>query len=200
LREPWAVEEPQEVAAAVVRDLERMEWIVRGLLDVHRIRAGQRLRLCLAECDLGAITRDAVEELRASHGARFILHADRSIRGVWSADQLRRAIWNLALNGVEHGAAGRPIAISVVGGPNGAEVRVHNDGPEISPEQQAELFHPFSLPGSPIPGPRHGWGLGLTFVWGCAEAHGGKVVVHSRPGEGTSFRLLLPYDSRPYAE
>jgi signal transduction histidine kinase len=200
LREPWTIDDPQEVAAKVYRDLERTEWIVRGLLDVHRIRAGHRLRLRLEEFDLGAIARDAVEELRASHGNRIVLHADRSIRGMWSAEQLRRAIWNLALNGIEHGAAGRPITISVVGDPAGAEVKVHNEGPEIAPEQQAELFHPFSLPGSAIRGPRFGWGLGLTFVWGCAEAHGGNVAVESKPGQGTTFRLQLPYDARPYVE
>jgi signal transduction histidine kinase len=44
-----------------------------------------------------------------------------------------------------------------------------------------------------------GWGLGLTLVWGCAEAHGGRVDVVSLPGQGTTFKLILPYDARPYA-
>lgn len=198
LREPWTLEDPQDVAAKVVRDLERMEWMVGELLDVHSIRAGQKLRLRLEDCDLGAIARDAVEELRASHGNRFVLRSDRRTRGMWSPDHLRRAIWNLAVNGIEHGAAGRPVTVSVVGGPGGAEVNVHNEGTEIPAQEQAELFHPFSLPGSAIHGPRCGWGLGLTFVWGCVEAHGGKVMVDSLAGQGTTFRLLLPYDARPY--
>ncbi len=173
--------------------------MAEAVANVGRIRAGQP-PLSLGECDLGAITRDVVEELRASHGQRFVLHADRGIRGVWSAEQLRRAIWNLAVNRIEHGVIGRQVTISAVAGPEGAEVKVHNEGPEIPPLEQAELFHPFSLPGSAMRGPRCGWGLGLTFVWGCAEAHGGKVVVESQTGKGTTFRLLLPFDARPYAE
>jgi signal transduction histidine kinase len=200
LREPWGLEEPQELAAKVVRELERTEWMVRGLLDVHRIRTGQRLAMHVEECDLGAIARDAIEELRTSHGNRFVVHADRNIRGMWSAEQLRRAIWNLAVNGIEHGAIGRPVAVSVVGRPGGAEVSVHNEGPAIPRQEQADLFHPFSLPGSPVPGAHSGWGMGLTFVWGCMEAHGGQVIVESLDTQGTTFRLLLPYDARPYAE
>jgi signal transduction histidine kinase len=40
-------------------------------------------------------------------------------------------------------------------------------------------------------GPR-GWGLGLTLVRGCAEAHGGSVTVHSDAPSGTTFVVELP--------
>ncbi|HTE52476.1 MAG TPA: ATP-binding protein [Kofleriaceae bacterium] len=200
LRGPHLVDDPERVAAAIVQDLDRMEWMVRGLLDVHQIRSGKRLPLRLSDCDLGAIAREAMEELRAAHGDRFQLHADSGVRGMWSPDQLRRAIWNLALNGAVHGAASRLVTISVTGGRAGAEVAVHNEGPEIPAEIQEELFHPFSLPGSAIHGSRCGWGLGLIFVWGCAEAHGGQVVAESRAGEGTTFRLRIPCDARPYVD
>ena len=200
LREPWTLDDPQQTAAAVVRELERMDWMVRGLLDVHRIRAGQQLPLRIEECDLRAVASAAVEELRAEHGARLVLQGDRRVRGMWCPEQLRRAIWNLAENGIEHGAAHRPVTIAIAAGPGGAELSVHNEGPAIALEEQAALFHPFSLPGSAMHGSRCGWGLGLTFVWGCVEAHGGKVMVDSRAGHGTTFRMLLPYDSRPYVQ
>lgn len=200
LREPWTLDDPQQTAAVVVRELERMDWMVRGLLDVHRIRAGQQLPLRIEECDLRAVASAAIEELRAEHGARLVLQGDRWVRGMWCPEQLRRAIWNLAVNGIEHGAAHRPVTIAIAAGPAGAELSVHNEGPAIALEEQAALFHPFSLPGSAMHGPRCGWGLGLTFVWGCVEAHGGKVIVDSRAGRGTTFRMLLPYDSRPYAQ
>jgi signal transduction histidine kinase len=200
LRSPCLVEDPERVAETVVRELGRMEWMVRGLLDVHRVRAGHRLPLQLGDCDLAAIARAAVEELRAAHGDRFRLRTDASVRGVWCADQLRRAIWNLAVNAVVHGAASRPVTITVIGSAAGAEVSIHNEGPAIPAEVQADLFHPFSLPGSAVPGLRSGWGLGLTFVWGCVEAHGGQVAAESVVGQGTTFRLLLPCDARPYAD
>ena len=198
LLEPWKLEDPMVVASAVVRDLKRVEWMVQGLLDVHRIRAGQSLRLRFEECDLGEVARTAVDELRASHGNRFVLHAARGVRGMWSAEQLHRAIWNLAVNGIEHGASGRPVTVSVMASPGGAEVSVHNEGLEIPPLERAALLQPFVLPGDAMRGTRRGWGLGLTFVWGCVEAHGGKIAVESGPGAGTTFRLILPFDARPY--
>jgi signal transduction histidine kinase len=200
LRSPCLVDDPERVAADILRDLRRMESMMRGLVDVHRIRAGQRLPLHLVDCELGAIAREAVEDLRATHGDRFLVRADESVRGVWCAEQLRRAIWNLAVNAVVHGSAGKPVTIAVTGGPGGAEVSVHNDGPAIPAEVQAELFQPFSLPGSALQGLRCGWGLGLTFVWGCVEAHGGQVMAQSQAGEGTTFKMLLPCDARPYAD
>ncbi len=200
LREPWTVDDPQHTATQVVRELERMDWMVRGLLDVHRIRAGQQLPLRLEECDLFAVARASMEELRSAHGDRLVLQGEHRVRGMWCPEQLRRAIWNLAVNGIQHGAADRPVTIAVARGPAGAELTVHNEGPPIPHEDQAALFHPFSLPGSAMHGPRCGWGLGLTFVWGCVEAHGGQVVVDSRAGHGTTFRLLLPFDARPYVQ
>ena len=39
-----------------------------------------------------------MEELRIKHGDRFELVSDDAVRGIWSGEELRRAIWNLAVN------------------------------------------------------------------------------------------------------
>ena len=80
-----------------------------------------------------------------------------------------------------------------------ADLSVHNEGPAISREDQAQLVKPFSLPRSGRGTPR-GWGLGLTLVWGCVEAHGGRLEIESEPSKGTTFKLTLPFDARPYAD
>ncbi len=187
------------IAANVVRELDRVEGMVDGLLDAHRIRAGHRLPMTISRCDLAVLAREMVAELRSTKGDRFIFEADTNVCGMWSADQLRRAIWNLATNALRFGAVDAPVLVSVRRGGEAAELIVHNEGAAIPMEEQAELFRPFSTPHSGRGHPP-GWGLGLTLVWGCAEAHGGRVVVTSLPGQGTTFKLLIPYDSRPYAE
>ena len=186
-------------AEGIAGNLARMEEMVRGLLDAHHIRAGHRLPMTIEECDLGALVRSVIEELRPIHGDRFLQRGDDHVRGMWSTDQLRRAIWNLMTNAAKHGAADRAIAVSVERRGNAAELSVHNEGPAISREDQTQLIKPFSLPRSGRGTPR-GWGLGLTLVWGCVEAHGGRLEVESTPGKGTTFKLTLPFDARPYAD
>jgi signal transduction histidine kinase len=173
--------------------------MVAVLVDAHRVRAGHRIPINVQDCDLSSLARQTVDDLRASHGDRFVLDADPVVRGMWSADQLRRTIWNLAMNGINFGTDGAPLIVSVKNGDDGAELAVHNDGPALSEGDRQELFRPFSLPRAGSGDPP-GWGLGLTLVWGCAEAHGGRVDVASTPGKGTTVKLVIPYDSRPYAE
>ena len=74
--------------------------MLRDLLDANRIRAGERLPLRLDTCDLGQIADEVVEELRVVHGDRFVIGSADRVRGVWSRDELRRALWNLGSNGI----------------------------------------------------------------------------------------------------
>lgn len=169
--------------------------MVRDLLDANRIHAGKRLPLKLAECDLAAIARAVDEELAAIHGKRFVVEGDAEVRGVWSEADLHRALWNLALNGVKYGATDRPITITIRATVEGANASVHNEGAPISVEQQEQLFQPFSRAHSSVMGGPRGWGLGLTLVHGCAEAHGGRVRVTSDDANGTTFTIELPRES-----
>jgi signal transduction histidine kinase len=163
------------------------------------VRAGHPLPVSFADCNLAAIARIAVHGVCALHGDRVVVHADSPVRGMWNEDQLSRAIWNLCTNAIQFGAGGTAVIVSVKGGPDGAELSVRNEGPPISADEQEKLFRPFSQTRAAIDGHPRGWGLGLTLVWACAEAHGGRVTVRSVAGEGTTFTLRLPNDARPYA-
>jgi signal transduction histidine kinase len=120
------------------------------------------------------------------------------VRGVWSAEELRRAMENLVTNAVKYGTAGAPITVCIEHTGEGARISVHNLGTPIPKEDQARLFDPSFRTRSAQAGPAQGWGLGLTLVRGCAEAHGGIASVSSDARHGTTFALELPLDSRPF--
>jgi signal transduction histidine kinase len=171
-----------------------------SLVDAHRIGIGERLALRLEPCDLGLIARAVVAELRAVHGDRFAVDAGRDVHGIWSAHQLRRAIWNLATNGVDHGADDAPVLVLVRRGSHGdAEVLVQNEGPPIAAGELRRLFTPFDRPRARSGTCHPGCGLGLTLVWACAEAHGGRVTVES-DARCTTFTMSIPCDARPYVD
>jgi PAS domain S-box-containing protein len=197
--DPETLHDPSGIAAKVVRSLDRADGMVRNLLDAHRIRAGKRLPLELEHCNLTAIAQDVADELRAIHGGdRFRLRMEEEVRGYWSADELRRALWNLASNAVKYGAAEAPVTIEIGRIQDGVRLSVHNQGIPIPVEDRALLFRAFSRVRAVGTDVRRGWGLGLTLVLGCAEAHGGRVSVESSVASGTTFVIELPLDSRPY--
>ncbi len=178
------------LAQRIEKNLRRMDEMLRELLEVQRLRAGQPLPLELAEVDLRALARDAIDDVAAVYGDRFELRGDERAVGIWSAAELRRAIWNLLTNAAKYGAQDRPITITVTQLPAGAVLVVHNEGAPIPAQDQPQLFSAFRRVSSEAA--VQGWGLGLAQVHACAEAHGGAVSVQSDAASGTTFTLMLP--------
>lgn len=196
-RNPESPKQRHELAERIVAAIDRSERMVRNLLDANYVQAGQKLPLHLERCDLGEVARQVVAELEPAHGGRFLLDVDDNARGVWDASELRRALWNLVTNAVKHGAKDTPITVRVTRRPKGVEASVHNYGPPLSRETRAHLFEPFAQRSPATGDGARGWGLGLTLVKACAEAHGGRVEVQSDAERGTTFTLHLPLDARP---
>jgi signal transduction histidine kinase len=198
MRHPERLEERRDLAVRIDRNIDRTDRMIRDLLDANRIRAGQPLPLRLDECDLGAVAGEVYEELVATYGERFVLKAADHVLGFWSGEELKRALWNLATNAVKYGASDLPITITVERTPDGARLSVHNRGAVIPANDQAHLFRPYARTHSAQVGGQRGWGLGLTLVQGCAQAHGGRVRVDSTEQAGTTFTVELPPDARPF--
>lgn len=194
---PERLDERRELAVKIDRNIDRTDRMIRDFLDASRIRAGERLSVALVECDVTTIASELVEELVAVHGDRFVIEANERVRGHLSAEELRRAIWNLATNAVKYGAQDRPITITVRRDGTEVLVSVHNHGTPIPPEEQAKLFQPFARLRTATSG-RGGWGLGLTLVLGGTAAQGGRVSVRSDAESGTTFTLELPIDARRF--
>jgi len=67
---------------------------------------------------------------------------------------------------------------------------VQDSGPGIAQAMQARIFERFFRADSSSA--RGGFGLGLAIAKQAAERTGGRIDVHSVPGEGSLFRIVLP--------
>jgi two-component system, OmpR family, sensor kinase len=185
-------------AAAVSRieaEAKRMGSLVDDLLTLARL--DQHRPLVRRSVDLRRLVREClVDTAAAATGHRLTLDAaggERlAVRVPGDEDGLRQVLGNLLRNAVIHTPAGTNVRIQVsVSGPD-AVVAVEDDGPGISAEAADHVFERFyrSDPGRSRDTP--GTGLGLAIVRSMVEAHGGRVSLRTRHGEGARFEVRLP--------
>ena len=103
---------------------------------------------------------------------------------------IRRVLINLLENAIKYSRSEGRISVVLAQEESELRVGVSDDGPGISPEDQDRIFEKFARVQSR--GRPKGLGLGLAFCRLAVEAHGGKIWVESRPGQGSTFSFTLP--------
>ncbi|MEI8188311.1 MAG: ATP-binding protein [candidate division NC10 bacterium] len=172
-------------------DCERLEKLMRDLLDLSRIEAGESAPNCLA-VRLGDLIHAATGPLHGrAEAKRIALVADipADIPPVLAdRPQIERVITNLVTNALRHTDAGGSIQIQVAQRDGHVAVSVRDSGRGIPPEYLPHIFDKFAQ----VPGAPHGGaGLGLAISKRIVEAHGGQIVVKSLVGHGTTFTFTL---------
>ncbi|MFF7244855.1 sensor histidine kinase [Embleya sp. NPDC008237] len=142
--------------------------------------------------DLGELAHEAARDARMRHpDADVAVSAPQEIRVDGLRPGLRLLLDNLIGNALVHGRGpdgAASIRIGVDVDPDGARIRVDDDGPGIPVERRNEVFERFRRgPDSP------GAGLGLTLVAQQVALHRGHVAVGTAPpGSGTRIEVRLP--------
>ncbi len=109
------------------------------------------------------------------------------------AGQLNQVFMNLVGNACDAMSQGGTLRIKTRAVPAGVRVEIHDDGEGIPPELQARIFEPF-FTSKPV---GQGTGLGLSISYGIVERHGGRMLLGSAPGAGTTFVVELPLVANP---
>jgi signal transduction histidine kinase len=105
------------------------------------------------------------------------------------AGQIDQVLMNLLTNAVQAiGDAPGTIRIGLHRRANDVVLSVADTGKGIPPEVLPRIFDPFFT----TKDVGEGAGLGLSIVHGIVERHGGRIEVDSQPGQGTTFRVVLP--------
>jgi PAS domain S-box-containing protein len=186
----------ERLATHIVASIERADQMIRDLLDANLIKAYEKQPMKIEPCQLNSIAIDTLNDISIIHGNRFAFSSDAVIDGYWSPNAIRRVIENLCINAIKYGAIDTPVSVSLHLEGDSVEVRVHNEGPPISTEDQAIIFNHHRRTQSAHNGAQKGWGLGLALVKNIAEAHGGRVSVKSELSGGTTFLVMLPLNTK----
>ncbi len=178
--------------------------VIRDILDFSKIEAG-RMELELIDFDLRTGTEDTVYLMLASAmrkklelGYDIAPDIPSMVRG--DPVRLRQVLMNLIGNAIKFTDKGEVwVKLSAEAMADGrilARFEVHDTGMGIAPEDAAKLFNAFSQAhhiGNKVHG---GTGLGLAISRQLVELMGGKIEVHSRLNQGSTFWFTVPLECR----
>jgi two-component system sensor histidine kinase KdpD len=189
----WTDEDRGEFLGAIDEETDRLTLMVGNLLDLSRIEGGA-LRPDKEWYDIAELVADVAGRLASRAAAhRLTVQVEPDLPLVcFDYVEIAQVLTNLGENALKYTPPGTPIAISARRVPGAVELAVADRGPGISTARLPRLFEKFYRAGQD--GKVPGTGIGLTISKGLVEAHGGRIRVESREGEGTTFRFTLPVE------
>ncbi len=181
-------EEHRETLDLVSDELDRMNRFVEDILLLAK--AERPDFLLLETVDLAALTEELYVKTKALAHREWRLDARGRGRVVADRQRLTQAVINLAQNATQHTQEGDVIALGSAIRKGQVCLWVRDTGEGIAPDDQTRIFERFARLAS---GRRRseGAGLGLSIVRAIAEAHQGRVQLHSRPGAGSTFTVMF---------
>ena len=195
----WSPDEQRAALRAIDIEADRLNRLVRNLLDLSRIEGGA-LHPELEPHDLADVVAEAAARLPVPSGKRLQVDVPASLPPVLVDDlYLDQIVANLVENAVRHG--GDAIAVRGVVAPDGEHVDlvVEDDGPGVRPENMPRLFEKFYRGEPSRRRSRQGMGVGLTVVRGLARAMGGEVEARQSALGGLAVTVRLRAVEEPVA-
>jgi signal transduction histidine kinase len=173
--------------------LERMNSVNEGLL---LLAEGRQTQYKWSEVDMGSLAREIVDEASGrAEAAQVHLEveiASGDVRVMGDSTRLKQAIMNLVDNAVKYNKPGGKVKISAKAEGTVVSVEVHDTGIGISQADLPRVFERFYRVDKSRSRSMGGSGLGLSIVKKIIEDHKGAITADSNPGEGSTFRIVLP--------
>jgi two-component system, NtrC family, sensor kinase len=186
---PPGTEEYEDVEV-IIEQANRCSTIIKGLLGFARASAAEK-----APTNINDVLMHSLNILRNKadfFNIKLLTNLDANLSLV-KADpsQLQQVFMNMIMNAADAIEGRGTITVTTKDTKEGrdfVEIEFHDTGPGISDENLEKLFEPFFTT-KPV---GKGTGLGLAVSHGIIQEHGGKIIVRTKLGEGTSFFVRLP--------
>jgi K+-sensing histidine kinase KdpD len=183
-----AQDDRRELVETILGEAERLDRIVRNLLDLSRLQAGAAAPEP-SDWPVDDLVLQALDGVEAGSRVEVVLPDDSPLVHA-DPHQTERVVANLVENALRYSPPEEPVQVQVRQTGSEVLVRVVDHGPGIPSGEADRIFEPFQRGSLRIPA--RGAGLGLAIARGFAEANGGRVWVESHAGQGATFVLALP--------
>ena len=178
------------------RENERLSRLAENFLTFTRLESG-RMNFDFQELmpdEIVEAARVAVETRFAVEGTDFQVSVERKLPPI-KADLtlLTTAVVNLLENAFKYTPPeNKKILLSVARGHNTVRFTVADNGHGLTQEQLKHIGEKFYRPDAAAKSGQPGFGLGLNIVSHIMHAHHGRLEIHTDPGVGSRFTIILP--------
>ncbi|MFP4343934.1 MAG: sensor histidine kinase [Anaerolineales bacterium] len=193
-----AVDDPEvrdRFLETVESETDRLIRLVNDLLTLSRADS-EALNLRRDVVDPGALLRAAVEALRSRArdlGLTLEVEIAPDLPLVSAdPDRVAQVLVNLVDNALKYSRVGGQVTVTAGPHEEGVLVEVHDEGIGIPPEALPHVGERFYRADRARSRAHGGSGLGLAIAAALVEAHGGRLWLESREGEGTGAYFTLP--------
>lgn len=198
LKDPSIVQAPERLinyATIIENETNRLKQQVERVLQMARLEKNN-LTLKRETTDLHELISESVKNntvaLQKKSGKfELYLNAENSLVNI---DKLHfsNVLYNLMDNAIKYCTIAPTITITTSSSHHQFTLDVKDNGIGISEDNLKKIFHRFyRVPTGNLHDVK-GFGLGLNYVKLVVESHGGKIMVNSKMGSGSTFTILLP--------
>jgi two-component system sensor histidine kinase KdpD len=184
----------QDLARSVYREANRLDRLLKNLLDMMRLEAGA-VQLSREWHPLDEVVGAALARLEGrlrDHLINTALPADLPLVRV-DGVLFEQVVLNLVENALKYAPSGSTIDVTASATEQEVVVEVADRGPGIPQGEEARIFDKFYRGKLAREG---GVGLGLTICRGIVEAHGGRIWAENRLGGGALFGFSIPLSEK----
>jgi signal transduction histidine kinase len=185
----------REYYRVITRESERLSRLIDNVLDFSRIEGGRR-RYERVPTAVEPLVRDVIEAFAyplTRQGFKVDVDVAPDLPEVaLDAEAVAQALANLVDNAIKYSAERKTLRVEAALAGGELALSVVDGGIGIARAEHRRIFEKFYRVGHSETQGRRGSGVGLALVRHVAEAHGGRVIVESGPGEGSRFTIRIP--------
>ncbi len=169
------------------KETKRLMDLTGGILDAAKVRSGS-IELNITEFALIGAAKEAVSanaELAKGKHVKITTDIGSKIHVSADSKKITQVLYNLINNAVKFTHEGGNVKLSAAETGEGVKVSVEDDGAGIDEKELPNIFGRYYTAGG------SGYGIGLSIVKAYVEAHGSRVEIKSKEGEGTAVSFIL---------
>jgi signal transduction histidine kinase len=192
-------ERRQKYYDVLLEQSERLSLLTENVLNFAKIEEGRR-KFAFERMDIKSLLENLISSVqeRVRHESFTVqLKAEDSLSPIMAdRDAITQAIHNLIDNAIKYSGKVKKVVVKSYREDQNLVIAVQDFGIGIKKEERDKIFDRFYRGGDKLTGTVKGSGLGLTLVKLIIDAHHGSVQVESELGQGSTFSVKLPLESK----